>query len=82
MATTPVGISTLSLAHQRALRGMHTASARLSLSVGVTRSSLVDSGGVRAALFPVFTNEDEDRACRTCDRARSLRNLVNQYSTL
>jgi len=52
----------------------------LSRSVAVTRTSLVDSG-LGAALFSVFTKEDEDRRVVHAALA-AVCNLVNQYSPL
>jgi len=52
----------------------------LSRSVAVTRTSLVDSG-LGAALFAVFTKEDEDRRVVHAALA-AVCNLVNQYSPL
>ena len=52
----------------------------LSRSVAVTRTSLVDSG-LGAALFAVFTKENEDRRVSHAALA-AVCNLVNQYSPL
>lgn len=52
----------------------------LSRSVAVTRTSLVDSG-LGAALFSVFSKEDEDRRVLHAALA-AVCNLVNQYSPL